>query len=87
MGGFTLIEIMIVLAIVGLMSVAATQGFRSLRKADLREASTHMSGAIRYLFDRASTTGKIQSGLSCRKPANAESASNSPSVCSQRRAS
>jgi general secretion pathway protein H len=58
-GGFTLIEVMIVLAIVGLMAVASTQGFRSLRKADLREASTHMSGAIRYLFDRASTTGKI----------------------------
>jgi len=57
--GFTLIEVMVVLAIVGLMAMATTQGFRSLRKADLREASTQMSGAMRYLFDRASTTGKI----------------------------
>jgi general secretion pathway protein H len=58
-GGFTLIEIMIVFAIVALMAVASVQGFRSLRKADLREASTQLSGAMRYLFDRASTTGKI----------------------------
>src|SRR6188768_2129630 len=57
--GFTLIEVMVVLAIVGLMAMATTQGFRSLRKADLREASAQMSGAMRYLFDRASTTGKI----------------------------
>jgi prepilin-type N-terminal cleavage/methylation domain-containing protein len=59
MGGFTLIEIMVVFAIVALLSVGATQGFRSLRKADLREATTQLSGAMRYLFDRASTTGKI----------------------------
>ena len=58
-GGFTLIEVMVVFAIVALMAAATTQGFRALRKADLREASTHMSGAVRYLFDRASTTGKI----------------------------
>ena len=59
MQGFTLIEVMVVFAIIGLMAMATTQGFRSLRKADLREASTQMSGAMRYLFDRASTTGKI----------------------------
>src|SRR6187549_3254087 len=57
--GFTLIEVMVVFAIIALMAMATTQGFRSLRKADLREASTQMSGAMRYLFDRASTTGKI----------------------------
>ena len=50
---------MVVFAIVALLAAAATQGFRSLRKADLREATTHLSGAMRYLFDRASTTGKI----------------------------
>src|SRR5262245_31638044 len=58
-GGFTLIEIMVVFAIVALMAGASVQGFRSLRKADLREASAQLSGAMRYLFDRASTTGKI----------------------------
>src|SRR5215831_1200022 len=39
-GGFTLIEIMIVFAIVALLAGASVQGFRSLRKADLREATT-----------------------------------------------
>jgi general secretion pathway protein H len=58
-GGFTLIEIMVVFAIVALLAGASVQGFRSLRKADLREASTQLSGAMRYLFDRASTTGKV----------------------------
>jgi general secretion pathway protein H len=58
-GGFTLIEIMVVFAIVALLFGASVQGFRSLRKADLREATTQLSGAMRYLFDRASTTGKI----------------------------
>jgi general secretion pathway protein H len=50
---------MIVFAIVALLAGASVQGFRSLRKADLREATTQMSGAMRYLFDRASTTGKM----------------------------
>ena len=59
MQGFTLIEIMVVLAIVALMVGGSVKGFRSLRKADLREATTHLSGAMRYLFDRASMTGKI----------------------------
>ena len=58
-GGFTLIEVMVVFAIVALLAAGSMQGFRSLRKADLREASTQLSGAMRYLFDRASTTGKM----------------------------
>lgn len=59
MEGFTLIEIMVAFAIVALITAASIQGLRSLRKADLRQASTELSGAMRYLFDRASTTGKI----------------------------
>jgi general secretion pathway protein H len=35
------------------------RGLRSLAKSDLRESSAHLSGAMRYLFDRASTTGKM----------------------------
>lgn len=57
--GFTLIEIMVAIAIVALMTGGAIKGLRSLRRTDLREATTHMSGAMRYLFDRASTTGKV----------------------------
>jgi general secretion pathway protein H len=59
MQGFTLIEVMVVFAIVALLAGASVQGIRSLRKADLREATTQLSGSMRYLFDRASTTGKI----------------------------
>jgi general secretion pathway protein H len=57
--GFTLIEVMVVLAIIGLIVGLGTHGLRSLAKSDLRESSAHLSGAMRYLFDRASTTGKI----------------------------
>jgi general secretion pathway protein H len=58
-GGFTLIEIIVVMAIVALASTLAIGALRNLRRADLRSSSAHLSGAIRYLFDRASTTGKI----------------------------
>jgi general secretion pathway protein H len=57
-GGFTLIELLVALAIVALLTGGAVRGFRSLAKSDLRAGTAHLSGAIRYLFDRASTTGK-----------------------------
>jgi general secretion pathway protein H len=57
-GGFTLIELLIALTIVALVTGGAVRGFRSLAKSDLRAGTAHLSGAIRYLFDRASTTGK-----------------------------
>lgn len=56
--GFTLIEIIVTLAIVGLIMTLGVRGLRSIARSDLREATTHLSGAMRYLFDRASTTGK-----------------------------
>ena len=56
--GFTLLEIMVVMAIIALMMGSAISGFRSIAKSDLRASTMHLSGAIRYLFDRASTTGK-----------------------------
>jgi general secretion pathway protein H len=59
MQGFTLIEIMVVFAIAAMLVAGVVKGFRSLRKADLRESATNLSGAMRYLFDRASVTGKI----------------------------
>src|SRR5665213_3937382 len=57
-GGFTLIEIMVVLLIVGLLAGLGVTGFRAITKGDLREGTAHLAGAIRYLFDRASITGK-----------------------------
>ncbi len=56
--GFTLIELLMALIIVALITGGAVRGFRSLAKSDLRAGTAHLSGAIRYLFDRASTTGK-----------------------------
>lgn len=49
---------MIALIVVALMATLGVKGFRSIRKSDLREATAHLSGAIRYMFDRASITGK-----------------------------
>jgi general secretion pathway protein H len=57
-GGFTLIEILVVLVIIGLISGLAVRGLRSLAKSDLRHSTAQLSGAIRFLFDRASTTGQ-----------------------------
>jgi general secretion pathway protein H len=57
--GFTLIEVLVVLVIVALVTVISITGLRSLVKTDLRSTATRMAGAIRYLFDRASTTGRV----------------------------
>lgn len=46
------------MAIMGLMLGTAVRGFRSLAKSELRASAAKLSGATRYLFDRASTTGK-----------------------------
>jgi prepilin-type N-terminal cleavage/methylation domain-containing protein len=56
---FTLIELMVALAVIALIMGVAVRGMRSMLKSDLRATSIKMAGAIRYLFDRASTTGKI----------------------------
>src|SRR5437867_86190 len=56
--GFTLIEIMVVLAIVGLLLTGVIASARSLAKTELRSASSQMASGIRYLFDRARSTGK-----------------------------
>ncbi|HEX3903055.1 MAG TPA: prepilin-type N-terminal cleavage/methylation domain-containing protein [Polyangia bacterium] len=56
--GFTLIEIMVALMVVALIATIGVKGFRTVTKSNLREGAAHMSGAIRYLFDRASVTGK-----------------------------
>ncbi len=57
--GFTLIEVMVVIAMLGLMMGFAVRGIRSLNRTDIKSASARMAGAMRYMFDRASTTGKV----------------------------
>lgn len=57
--GFTLIEVMIAMGLVALLVTASVVGLRSLAKSDLRSAATHLAGTIRYLFNRASTTGRV----------------------------
>ncbi len=57
-GGFTLIEILIVMAIVALIGSLGVKGFRSLARSDLRSSASRLAGSMRFLFDRASTTGK-----------------------------
>ena len=56
---FTLLEMMIVLALVGMLMGSVVVGFRSFTKSELRGSAAKMAGAIRYLFDRASSTGKV----------------------------
>jgi general secretion pathway protein H len=58
-GGFTLLEMMLVLGLIALLSTAVVGGFRSFSKAELRGTTAKLASMIRYLFDRASTTGKI----------------------------
>jgi general secretion pathway protein H len=55
--GFSLLEVMVVIAIIGLLLGASVYGFRSVAKSELRSSSAKLAGAIRYCFDRAVTTG------------------------------
>ena len=48
-----------VVVLIALVVGSAATGLRSLAKSDLRSSAAKMAGAIRYLFDRASTTGKV----------------------------
>jgi general secretion pathway protein H len=56
--GFTLIEVMVAMMVIALIATIGVKGFRTVTKSSLREGSAHMAGAIRFLFDRASITGK-----------------------------
>jgi general secretion pathway protein H len=49
----------VVLAIIGAVGGLTIGGFRAFAKSELRGSASRLAGAIRYLFDRASTTGKI----------------------------
>lgn len=55
--GLSLIEVVVALAIVGLLVGGATTGVRALVRSELRQSAGRLGAAIRYSYDRAVTTG------------------------------
>lgn len=55
--GFTLVEIMVVIAIIGMMLAVSTYTLRNLTRANLRETAGKTSAAMRFAFDRSLMTG------------------------------
>src|SRR5919197_943677 len=51
--GFTLVELMIVLAVVAVLSAAVVPTVKSVTGANARAAAGELAGAARYLFDTA----------------------------------
>jgi general secretion pathway protein H len=56
-GGFTIIEVMMVVGIFGLLLGAAVMSFRNIARSDLRSAASRTAAAMRFSFDRATMTG------------------------------
>jgi prepilin-type N-terminal cleavage/methylation domain-containing protein len=56
-GGFTIIEMMVVIAIAGLLLAAATLSFYNIIRSDLRSAASRTAAAMRFAFDKATMTG------------------------------
>jgi general secretion pathway protein H len=54
MRGYTLIELLIVIAIVAILSAAAVPALSSVTGADVRAAASELAAGCRYLFDTAS---------------------------------
>lgn len=55
--GFTLIEMVMVVAIMGLLIGAASLTLRNISRSDLRSAARRTAAAMRFAFDRAAMTG------------------------------
>jgi len=55
--GFTMIEMMVVIAIIALLVTASTLTLRNLLRSDLRSAARRTAAAMRFAFDRATLTG------------------------------
>jgi general secretion pathway protein H len=55
--GFSLIEVLVAIAIMGLMLGGAVYGFRAVARSELRSSASKLAAGIRYCFDRSITTG------------------------------
>lgn len=55
--GTTLVEILVVLAIVGVVMSGAIMGIRSILRSEERGTASRLAAAIRYSYDRAISTG------------------------------
>lgn len=51
--GFTLVELMIVVAVIAIMTAAVVPSVSSLSGADARTSAGELAGSLRYLFDTA----------------------------------
>lgn len=51
--GFTLIELMVVIAVVAVISAAAVPALRGVTGANARQSAGELAGTLRYLFDTA----------------------------------
>src|SRR5512134_3587357 len=56
--GFTLIEVMVGVAILMLAIGGVTLSMRAFAKSELRSSAFRVAGAMRYLFGRARSSGK-----------------------------
>ena len=55
--GFTIMEVMVVVAIFGLLMAASTLTLRNITRSELRSAARRTASAMRFAFDRATMTG------------------------------
>lgn len=56
--GFTIIELMVVVAVIGLLIAASTLALQNVMRSELRSAASRTSAAMRFCFDRATMTGQ-----------------------------